>query len=68
MQPVDHPRDHVAHPRCKVVKRTEHVARHDGGEHVPVLLVVSSIRDIDHPFSVAIPKVGIMRWSVVDLQ
>ena len=35
------------------------------GEHVPVLLVVSPVHDVDHPLGVGVAKVGVVRRPVV---
>ena len=47
--------------------RSENVCRYDGCKVGTVLLMIRSILDIQRAFSIAVTKIGDIRWPVVDL-
>lgn len=53
--------------RCKIIVRPKDIAWNDGSKEIAMLLEVSSIRDVDQSFGIAVAKVGRVRWPVVDL-
>lgn len=59
-------RQHMRVLEVVVVVRTEDVGRHDRGEVAAVLFVVGTVGNVDHTLSVGVPKVGVVRGTVVD--
>lgn len=51
----------------EVVVGPEDVAWNYGGELAPVLLLVPTVHHVQHTFGIAVPKVAVMWWPVVDL-
>jgi hypothetical protein len=64
----DECRDNMTRLHTEVIMWSKHIARNNRRKQTAMLLIVSSIWDINQSFGITVSKVGWMWWSHVNLQ
>lgn len=62
-----HARYNVAGLQLEIIVRSIYVAWHDRCENVLVFVMIRTICDVDQSLSIAVAKIWIVRWSIVNL-
>lgn len=52
----------------EVIMRPKNIARNNGSEHAPVLLIVGMILYVDETLGMTVAKVRGMGWTIVHLE
>ena len=61
-------RNHVAILDVKIIVRAKDVTRNDRSKFSTMLLSITPVHYIKHPFCIAVAKVAVMGWSIVYLE